>query len=35
MGIYSPRMGAELLLLGQLLRVISIMVVGVLFFVVA
>ena len=35
MGIYSPRMGAELLLLGQLLRVISIMVAGVLFYVVA
>jgi hypothetical protein len=34
MGIYSPRMGAELLILGQLLRVISIMVVGVLFYVV-
>ena len=35
MGIYSPRMGAELLLLGQLLRVISIIVVGVVFYVVA
>jgi hypothetical protein len=32
MGIYSPRMGAELLILGQLLRVISIIVVGVLFY---
>jgi hypothetical protein len=35
MGIYSPRMGAELLLLGQLLRVISIIVVGVAYYVVA
>ena len=35
MGIYSPRMGAELLLLGQLLRVISLIVVGVVFYVVA
>jgi hypothetical protein len=34
MGIYSPRMGAELLIIGQLLRVISIVVVGVLFYVV-
>jgi len=34
MGIYSPRMGAELLILGQLLRVISIMVVGALYYVV-
>ena len=34
MGIYTPRMGAELLILGQLLRVISIIVVGVFFFVV-
>jgi len=34
MGIYSPRMGAELLILGQILRVISIIVVGVLFYVV-
>jgi hypothetical protein len=35
MGIYSPLMGAELLLLGQLLRVISIIVVGVAYYVVA
>jgi hypothetical protein len=35
MGIYAPRMGAELLLLGQLLRVISIIVVGVAYYVVA
>jgi hypothetical protein len=35
MGIYSPRLGAELLLLGQLLRVISIIVVGVAYYVVA
>jgi hypothetical protein len=34
MGIYTPRMGAELLIFGQLLRVISIIVVGVFFFVV-
>jgi hypothetical protein len=34
MGIYSPRMGVELLLLGQLLRVLSIIVVGVLYYVV-
>jgi hypothetical protein len=34
MGIYAPRMGAELLVLGQLLRVISIIVVGVLFYIV-
>lgn len=34
MGIYAPRMGAELLLLGQLLRVVSIIVVGALFYLV-
>jgi hypothetical protein len=34
MGIYSPRMGAELLILGQVFRVISIMGVGALFYVV-
>jgi hypothetical protein len=32
MGIYSPRMGAELLVLGQVFRVISIIGVGVLFY---
>jgi hypothetical protein len=34
MGIYSPRMGAELLILGQLFRVVSIIGVGVLFYIV-
>ena len=34
MGIYSPRMGAELLILGQFFRVVSIIAVGVLFYVV-
>jgi len=34
MGIYSPRMGAELLFLGQFFRVVSISAVGVLFYVV-
>ncbi len=32
MGIYSPRMGAELLVLGQLFRVVSIIGVGVVFY---
>jgi len=32
MGIYSPRMGAELLVLGQLFRVVSIIGVGVLYY---
>jgi len=32
MGIYSPRMGAELLILGQLFRVVSIIGVGVAFY---
>jgi hypothetical protein len=35
MGIYSPRTGAELLILGQLARVASIIAVGVLFYVFA
>ena len=32
MGIFSPKMGTELLLLGQLLRVMSLVVVAVLFY---
>jgi hypothetical protein len=32
MGIYSPRMGAELLILGQAFRVVSLVLVGVLFY---
>jgi hypothetical protein len=35
MGIYSPRMGAELLILGQVFRVISLIGVGVLYYVIA
>ncbi len=35
MGIYSPRMGAELLVLGQLFRVVSIIGVGVMYYGVA
>jgi len=35
MGIYSPRMGTELLILGQMFRVISLIGVGVLFYVIA
>ena len=34
MGIYSPRMGAELLILGQIFRVISLIGVGTLFYVI-
>jgi hypothetical protein len=33
-GIYSPRMGAEILFLGQFFRVVSIMGVGALFYVI-
>jgi hypothetical protein len=32
MGIYSPRMGAELLILGQVLRVVSLVLVGFIFY---
>ena len=35
MGVYSPRMGAELLVLGQVFRVVSLIAVGVLYYVVA
>jgi hypothetical protein len=35
MGIYSPRMGTELLVLGQISRVVSIIAVGVLFYLIA
>jgi len=32
MGIYSPRMGAELLVLGQVFRVVSLVLVGFIFY---
>jgi len=35
MGIFSPKMGAQILLLGQLFRVLSLIIVGIIFFVIA